>query len=186
MRSVPPRRYLIGPVVAIRGSGIRRQRGLLHMRFPDGTVRSAHISSVQRAYICDGGIALLIESRASDYYRWLPRNPRVIRRIAAFGDYYCSECKSTSYSLRCDCGGAAVPRILWRDPSAVTSFARAELRNGAVVVQGIRLTPWEVLGMYRDETGALYAEVIHFRDFGARPVGLLLPVPYRRPVVVKV
>ncbi|MEM2233800.1 MAG: hypothetical protein QXP81_09720 [Nitrososphaerota archaeon] len=183
MRSVRPAVYVIGPIEALRGS--RSRRGLLLLRLPGGLRKSAHVSSVRAAYLCEGGIALVVETKARDYYRWLPRNPVLGRRLGAIGDYFCPEC-GPSYSPRCDeCGLEARPRILWRDPQAAVSLAPAELRGSAVIAAGVRMTPWEVLGLYRDEAGMLYAEVISLRRFEARPVGALLPAGFRRPLEVE-
>jgi hypothetical protein len=52
-------------------------------------------------------------------------------------------------------------------------------------VNGVELTPWEVLGLYKDLTGTLYAELIFPKRFDARPIGDLLPVAFKRPLEVK-
>jgi hypothetical protein len=46
--------------------------------------------------------------------------------------------------------------------------------------------PWEVLNLYKDLTGTLYAEVIFPRRIDAKPIGDLLPVAFKKPLEVKV
>jgi hypothetical protein len=52
-------------------------------------------------------------------------------------------------------------------------------------VNGVELTPWEVLGLYRDLTGTLFAEVVFPKRFDAKPIGDLLPVAFKKPLEVK-
>jgi hypothetical protein len=52
-------------------------------------------------------------------------------------------------------------------------------------VNGVELTPWEVLGLYRDLTGTLFAEVVFPKSFNVKPIGDLLPVAFKKPLEVK-
>jgi hypothetical protein len=185
MRSVVPRRYLIGPIKALRGSAKKGQKGLIRIKFIDDSVKSVHISAIRKAYLCEGGYALLVETRATDYYRWLPRPMAVSRRLGAIGDYVCGEC-GPSWTPSCSsCEGEATPRILWRDPEAVVTLAQVERRGRRLFVDGIELVPWEVLGLYKDLTGTLFAELIFPKRFDVKPIGDLLPVAFKKPLEVK-
>jgi hypothetical protein len=184
MRSVVPRRYLIGPIKALK-SAKKSQKGLIRIKFLNDSVKSAHASEIRRAYLCEGGYALLVETRAIDYYRWLPRPMAVSRRLGAIGDYFCGEC-GPSWTLYCpSCENEARPRILWRDPEAAVTLAQVERRGRRLFVNGIELVPWEVLNLYKDLTGTLYAEVIFPKRIDAKPIGDLLPVAFKRPLEVK-
>jgi hypothetical protein len=185
MRSVTPRRYLIGPIKALRGSAKKDRKGLIYIKFLNDSVKSVHTSAVRKAYLCEGGYALLVETRATDYYRWLPRPMAVSRRLGAIGDYFCGEC-GPSWTLLCpSCENEVRPRILWRDPEAAVSLAQVERRGRRFFVNGVELTPWEVLGLYRDLTGTLYAEVIFPKRINVKPIGDLLPVAFKKPLEVK-
>jgi hypothetical protein len=184
MRSVVPRRYLIGPIKALK-SAKKSQKGLIRIKFLNDSVKSVHTSAIRKAYLCEGGYALLVETRATDYYRWLPRPISVSRRLGAIGDYFCGEC-GPSWTLFCpSCENEARPRILWRDPEAVVTLARVERRGKRLFVNGIELVPWEVLNLYKDLTGTLYAEVIFPKRIDAKPIGDLLPVAFKKPLEVK-
>jgi hypothetical protein len=184
MRSVVPRRYLIGPIKALK-SAKKSQKGLIRIKFLNDSVKSVHTSAIRKAYLCEGGYALLVETRATDYYRWLPRPMAVFRRLGAIGDYFCGEC-GPSWTLLClSCKNEARPRILWRDPEAVVTLAQVERRGRRLFVSGIELVPWEVLNLYKDLTGTLYAEVIFPKRIDARPIGDLLPVAFKKPLEVK-
>jgi hypothetical protein len=184
MRSVVPRRYLIGPIKALK-SAKKSQNGLIRIKFLNDSVKSVHTSAIRKAYLCEGGYALLVETRATDYYRWLPRPMAVSRRLGALGDYFCDEC-GPSWTLFCpSCENEARPRILWRDPEAVVTLAQVERRGRRLFVNGIELTPWEVLNLYKDLTGTLYAEVIFPKRIDAKPIGDLLPVAFKKPLEVK-
>jgi hypothetical protein len=184
MRSVVPRRYLIGPIKALK-SAKKSQKGLIRIKFLNDSVKSVHTSAIRKAYLCDGGYALLVETRAIDYYRWLPRPMAVSRRLGAIGDYFCGEC-GPSWTLFCpSCENEARPRILWRDPEATVTLAQVERRGRRLFVNGIELVPWEVLNLYKDLTGTLYAEVIFPRRIDAKPIGDLLPVAFKKPLEVK-
>jgi hypothetical protein len=185
MRSVVPRRYLIGPIKALKGSAKKSQKGLIRIKFIDDSVKSVHVSAIRKAYLCEGGYALLVESRAADYYRWLPRPMVVSRRLGAIGDYFCGEC-GPSWAPSCpSCEKEATPRTLWRDPEAVVTLAQVDRRGRRLFVDGVELTPWEVLGLYKDLTGTLFAEVIFPKRFDAKPIGDLLPVAFKKPLEVK-
>jgi hypothetical protein len=184
MRSVVPRRYLIGPIKALK-SAKKSQKGLIRIKFLNDSVKSVHTSAIRKAYLCEGGYALLVETRATDYYRWLPRPISVSRRLGAIGDYFCGEC-GPSWTLFCpSCENEARPRILWRDPEVVVTLARVERRGKRLFVNGIELVPWEVLNLYKDLTGTLYAEVIFPKRIDAKPIGDLLPVAFKKPLEVK-
>jgi hypothetical protein len=184
MRSVVPRRYLIGPIKALK-SAKKSQKGLIRIKFLNDSVKSVHTSAIRKAYLCEGGYALLVETRAIDYYRWLPRPMAVSRRLGAIGDYFCGEC-GPSWTLFCpSCENETRPRILWRDPEAAVTLAQVERRGRRLFVNGIELVPWEVLNLYKDLTGTLYAEVIFPRRIDAKPIGDLLPVAFKKPLEVK-
>jgi hypothetical protein len=184
MRSVVPRRYLIGPIKALK-SAKKSQKGLIRIKFLNDSVKSVHTSAIRKAYLCDGGYALLVETRATDYYRWLPRPMAVSRCLGAIGDYFCGEC-GPSWTLLCpSCENEARPRILWRDPEAAVTLAQVERRGRRLFVNGIELVPWEVLNLYKDLTGTLYAELIFPRRIDAKPIGDLLPVAFKKPLEVK-
>jgi hypothetical protein len=184
MRSVVPRRYLIGPIKALK-SAKKSQKGLIRIKFIDDSVKSVHASEIRRAYLCEGGYALLVESRAADYYRWLPRPMAVSRRLGALGDYFCDECGPSWTPLCPSCENEARPRILWRDPEVAVTLAQVDRRGRRLFVNGVELTAWEVLGLYKDLTGTLYAELIFPRRFDAKPIGDLLPVAFKKPLEVK-
>ena len=185
MRSVVPRRYLIGPIKALKGSAKKDRKGLIYIKFLNYSVKSVHASEIRKSYLCEGGYALLVESRATDYYRWLPRPMAVSRRLGAIGDYFCGEC-GPSWTLLCpSCENEATPRILWKDPEAAVSLAQVERRGRRFFVNGVELTPWEVLGLYRDLTGTLFAEVVFPKRFDVKPIGDLLPVAFKKPLEVK-
>jgi hypothetical protein len=184
MRSVVPRRYLIGPIKALKSAN-KSQKGLIRIKFLNDSVKSVHTSAIRKAYLCEGGYALLVETRATDYYRWLPRPMTVSRRLGAIGDYFCGEC-GPSWTLLCpSCKNEARPRILWRDPEAVVTLAQVERRGRRFFVNGIELVPWEALNLYKDLTGTLYAELIFPRRIDAKPIGDLLPVAFKKPLEVK-
>jgi hypothetical protein len=116
MRSVVPRRYLIGPIKALRGSAKKGRKGLIYIKFLNDSVKSVHASEIRRAYLCGSGYALLVESRATDYYRWLPRPMAVSRRLGAIGDYFCGEC-GPSWTLLCpSCENEATPGYSGKTP----------------------------------------------------------------------
>jgi hypothetical protein len=185
MRSVIPRRYMIGPIKALKGSAKKSQKGLIRIKFIDDSVKSVHTSVIKKAYLCEGGYALLVESRATDYYRWLPRPMAVFRRLGAIGDYFCEECGPSWTPFCSSCEGETRPRILWRDSEAVVTLAQAVKKGSRLFIDGIEVTPWEVMNLYKDLTGALYAEVIFPKRFDAKPVGDLLPVAFKKPLEVK-
>ncbi|MEM2233574.1 MAG: hypothetical protein QXP81_08565 [Nitrososphaerota archaeon] len=189
MRSLTPRTYVVAPIASIRPSDVKDVLELrlalgLRSALTDSGEVTVSLKEIVGAFVSQDDLyAIVVRTRRHDYYRWLPRiDPREagFRRVPALGSYWCPGCRRWAGGSRCVvCEEPAEPRTLWVDPEARVVKAVVELREGRAYRHGVRLTPFEVLRLYRDSLGRTFADLLTFFDAGERPVGDLIPLGVR-------
>ncbi|MEM2233575.1 MAG: hypothetical protein QXP81_08570 [Nitrososphaerota archaeon] len=147
-----------------------------------GTVRGVELRSGRRRFGVDIHAIKAVYYDSGDataYVQILVSNPRrvsslisavpqtaAVRRLPSLWDYWCvvhgASPRSTMGSCAV-CGRASYLRIIWRDPDAFDVVIRVTVMRGMLATQSRQiLQPGEVLEVYEDRAGNLYARVLSY------------------------
>ena len=197
------RRYMVGPF----DRWILRKRFVIFSVPEDERWRLSGIPiqfmdvathKIERAYIDRSGRVWLLVSRVPyDIVKHFRGQPDLRRRLASLWCYRCCSDLFTTLGeipVCPSCGGVGAPVIFWRDPeSHSVTVGPCEIGERAwLTAGGRRYYVGEIMALYRDLAGNIYADVLtlHPPEPGTPDVRLVevesLPeIGWRRALVVQ-
>jgi hypothetical protein len=171
-------RYLVGPFISWRfrsnyANFAAHDKIRERLRQGLGSIHplSVPVRSVERAYVDrDGLVWLLVESTAYDLVKHFRGNPKLWRRLTCLWSIICRSCgHNPSTTLRpissvCNvCGGSTAPVVFWRDAySREVRVGPCNVVDGLLECSGTIYYTGEILRLFRDLAGNIYADVLAF------------------------